>query len=81
MSVVFEGEFCDWVDRENKTGTCPGFRLSVEQKNEFVGVALQHKNADPRTCEQMFTAALTVEEAEELIEGLCKAVQRAKEKW
>lgn len=81
MSVVFEGEFCDWVDRENTSGTCPGFWLNVEQKEKFIGVSIQHKKADPRTCEQMFTAALTIKEAEELIEGLRKAVQRAKAKW
>ena len=66
----------DYGDLDNKTKTCPGYRLFVLENDGGVSVQLIHADENPSTA-RGHSVFLNVKEARELIAGLEEAVGRA----
>jgi len=78
-SLMYAKLLPDYGDLDNKTGTCPGYRVYILENDGGVSLQMMHPSEDPSSgkSESVF---LNVEEAEELLNGLQEAIDRAKPK-
>ena len=67
----------DYGDLDNITGTRPGHLLEVLEKDGGVGISLY---ADDQGTGSYYAVYLNVKEAEELLDGLRQAIDRARPK-
>ena len=66
-------------DLDNRTGTEPGYRVFVMEIDGGIALELVHANEDPATSKGS-SVFLNVEEAQELLQGLKNAIDRAEPK-
>jgi hypothetical protein len=77
-SLMYKEQLPDWGDsQQNTKSKLPGYRLYVEANDGKIGICLQPSDRDEVSCEEAYAAALTIEQAEELIRGVQDAIKHA----
>lgn len=66
-------------DLDNVTKACPGYRVYVCENDGGIEMSMIHASQDPTT-NPGYSVFMTTSEAEELIQGLQDAINRAKPK-
>lgn len=76
-SITYKKLLPDYGDLDNGTGKCPGYRVYISEKDGSIGLAIQHASEDSGRgkASEVF---LNTGEAQELLDGLKNAIDKAK---
>jgi len=78
-SIMYGKLLPDYGDLDNGSGDCPGYRLYILENDGGIALELMNANEESSTGKAN-SVFLNVSEAEELIEGIQEAINRAKSK-
>lgn len=76
-SITYSKELPDYMDLDNKTGKCHGYKTYILERDG--GVSIQTQNVDELTgeCNTLRGVFMNVNEAEEFKEKLQEAIDKA----
>ena len=75
-SIFYDKHLPDYGDLDNKTGTRPGFRFGIRENDGGIGIFMGPINDDPDS-DRYYNGFLNVNEAEDLMNCLQDAINRA----
>jgi hypothetical protein len=78
-SNFYDKHLPDYGDLDNDTGECPGFRFGIRENDGGIGIDMGPVN-DNIDGDTFYRAFLNVEEAEEFVSALKRAIERARPK-